>query len=209
MGGDVVVFGGTFDPVHAGHISIADQVLRATDADQVWFMPAGRPALRGTPVAGVDDRLALLRAAVAGRTEFVVRDDEARRDAPSYTVDTMRALRGQHPDVSFSLLIGADAARSMPRWERARDLLRAADFVIVNRAGVKELDDDEAIALGFAPGRRRLLRVESPDISASDVRRRAAAGESLAGLVPPAVERLIAERGLYAAEGRPMHNALG
>jgi nicotinate-nucleotide adenylyltransferase len=206
---DVIVFGGTFDPVHVGHLRIAEQVLRATGAAFVWFLPARIPALRDAPLAPAEDRLALLRTAVSGHPEFQVREDELRRSGPSYTVDTMHALRRDHPDLQVSLLLGADAARSIRRWQRADELQQREHFVIVNRSGVDTLGEDEATALGFAPERRRILAVDSPDVSASVVRRRAAAGESLNGLVPPEVARLIAERGLYAAQPRRMHNALG
>jgi nicotinate-nucleotide adenylyltransferase len=206
---EILVFGGTFDPVHVGHTSIAEQVLEATGADQLWFMPAGRPALRDDPVASALDRLAMLQAAVRGLPRQHVRDDELRREGRTYTVDTLRALRRRYPDARFSLLVGADAARSISRWEGVAELQHDGDFVIVNRTGVDELGEDEVNALGFAPERRRLLSVASPRVSATDVRRRATAGESLAGLVHPDVARLIADRGLYASDARPRHNALG
>jgi nicotinate-nucleotide adenylyltransferase len=193
----VVVFGGTFDPVHNGHLAVARQALHATGAGELWFLPTGRPNLRDAPEASTGDRLAMLRAAVAGRRGFAVCDMEIRRPSMSYTVDTMRALHRARPDVELTLLLGADAARSVPRWRDSAALLAAESFLIVNRTGAPELGQEEARALGFEPSRTTVLRIDSPDVSASRVRHLAAAGESLAGLVPAAVERMIGRRHLY------------
>lgn len=199
VSGPVIVFGGTFDPVHAGHLSIAGQVSRVTGAESVWFVPSGTPSLHERPVAAAEDRLAMLRAAVDRHPAFEVRDNEVRRRGTSYTLDTMRELHRGHPGVAFRVLLGADAARTIQSWNRARELLSSERFVIVNRAGVAELGEEEATALGFAPQRTLLLHVDSPRVSAGEVRRRVAGGESLDGLVSPEVQRVIRERGLYSA----------
>lgn len=195
----VIVFGGTFDPVHRGHLSVARQVLRSIGADELWFLPAGSPHLHSAAVAGGDDRLMLLRAAVEGVPGFRVCDAEVRRHSTSYTIDTMRELHRAQPDTEFNLLLGADAARSMRRWRRPGELLSRERFVIVNRSGASKLDGQEARALGFDPGRTILLEVFSPDVSASAVRARAARGEPLDRLVPTPVSRIIEERHLYGA----------
>jgi len=109
----------------------------------------------------------------------------------------MRALHLAYPHTEFRVLIGADAARTMPHWEGAAELLAGDDFIIVNRSGVPEMDDHEAARLGFDMRGSELLHVDSPDISASEVRRRVSAGLPLDGLVPDAVAQIIAERGLY------------
>jgi len=209
VGGEVIVFGGTFDPVHLGHLSIAEQVRSHTDAESVWLLPAGHPLLRDAPIASQADRLAMLEAAVEGREGLRVCAADLWRDAPSHTFDSMRSLRAAHPGTSFTLLVGADSARTVPRWWRSRDLLASENFVIVNRHGAGALTEADAAALGFRPGHHRLVQVDSPDISASEVRRRIAAGGSVADLVPAAVADLIAARGLYTPGAAPMHNALG
>ncbi|HKR98949.1 MAG TPA: nicotinate (nicotinamide) nucleotide adenylyltransferase [Candidatus Dormibacteraeota bacterium] len=195
--GVVIVYGGTFDPVHNGHLAIAAQVLQQTGAISVWFMPAGLPSLHRPPAAAVADRVDMLRAALEHQHGMALRTDETERAGVSYTVDTMKALRRDHPQKAFRVLIGADAARTLPRWHRAAELLAAEQFVIVNRSGVEAMGEHELARLGFDPRAVELLRVDSPDISASEVRRRAAAGLPLNGLVPKTVAAIIAERGLY------------
>jgi nicotinate-nucleotide adenylyltransferase len=193
----VLVFGGTFDPVHNGHLAIAVQARDAAGADSVWFVPASLAPLRDPPVATPQERFELLVAATAGEPGVVVLDDAIRRGGMSYTADTMEALRAEHPDIDLAVLLGADAARTIGAWHRAADLLRAERFVLVNRTGPAPLTTAELDDLGFPPDRTRMVSVDSPDISASEVRRRAAAGEQLDGLVPAAVAALIGAGGMY------------
>jgi nicotinate-nucleotide adenylyltransferase len=209
MADHVIVFGGTFDPVHVGHLSTAEQVQRRTGADAVWFVPAAIPPQRPPAVAPAEARLAMLRAAVAGRSGLRVLDDEVRRGSVSHTAGTMDSLHRAHPDEKLSVLLGADAARTITAWPRAADLLGRERFIIMNRSGVKPFDANELQRLGYEPSRTALIEVDSPPVSASDVRRRVAAGESLEGLVPPAVAALIDELGLYHSSGRRVHNAGG
>jgi nicotinate-nucleotide adenylyltransferase len=194
----VLVFGGTFDPVHNGHLAIARQARAATGAKTVWFVPAALPPLRGPPLATAEDRYDLLVAATQDEPGFAVFDMAIRRGGVSYTVETMEALHSEHPDLDLALLLGADAARTIPAWERAEDLLRRERFVVVNRAGAPPpITSTELEELGFSTARTQLVRVESPDISASEVRRRSGTGAPLAGLVPRAVEALIEAKRLY------------
>jgi nicotinate-nucleotide adenylyltransferase len=209
MADHIIVFGGTFDPVHFGHLSTAEEVQRRTGADAVWFVPASIPPQRAPAVAQPDARLAMLRAAVTDRPGVRVLDDEVRRGGVSHTADTMDALHRDHPDENFSVLLGADAARTIAAWPRAADLLGRERFIIMNRYGVKPFDAKELERLGYEPARTLLIEVDSPPVSASEVRRRAAAGESLDGLVPPAVAALIDGLGLYHSSGRRVHNASG
>jgi len=109
----------------------------------------------------------------------------------------MDTLRAEYPDLDLAVLVGADAARTINRWHRADDLLGRERFVIVNRTGAPPLDPVEAEGLGFAAPRTTLLTLDSPDISAAEVRRRCARGEPLDGLVPDVVASLIASKGLY------------
>jgi nicotinate-nucleotide adenylyltransferase len=192
----ILVFGGTFDPVHNGHLSIAGQARVATGADGVWFVPAALAPLRDPPRATPEDRFDLLLAACAG-TGLAVLDVAIRHGGISYTADVMDALRSEFPTDDLAILIGADAARSIERWHRAGDLLRTERFVIANRTGPPPIDADELGGLGYSPSRTTLLTIDSPDISASDVRERCARGESVEGLVPDVVAALIAARGMY------------
>jgi nicotinate-nucleotide adenylyltransferase len=193
-----LVFGGTFDPVHNGHLAIARQARAAAPAEAVWFVPAALPPLRGPAAATAQDRFDLLVAATQGEQGLAVLDTALRRGGVSYTVETMEALHDERPDVDLAVLLGADAARTIPAWERAEDLLRQERFVVVNRTGgPAPITAAELEELGFPPGRTRLLSVESPDISASEVRRRRGRGTPLDGLVPRAVEALIEAKGMY------------
>jgi nicotinate-nucleotide adenylyltransferase len=143
----------------------------------------------------------MVRAAAEGHDGVRVLDLEARRPGPSYTIDTLDELERLHPGTRPWFILGADAARDIGQWHRAGEVLDRGSFAIVNRSGVPPLDDAEARALGFAPERTRVLHVDSPDVSATEIRRRVAAGEPVDGMLTPAVQRVIAERGLYRAGG--------
>jgi nicotinate-nucleotide adenylyltransferase len=195
-----IVFGGTFDPVHVGHLAVAAQVLARTGAAAVWFVPAGVAPLRPPALATLPARLALLHAAVRDRPGLEVLDIETHRGGVSHTVDTVAQLHQLRPDVELDILLGADAARSIGQWPGHVRLLECEHFVIVNRSGVLPFDDEAAAAAGYDRARTAVLEIESPPISASEVRRRVAAGESLDGLVPDAVATLIGDLGLYRSE---------
>lgn len=195
----VVVLGGTFDPIHAGHLAILDQVRRAAGAVEAWLIPTARPPHRRPTHASAEDRLAMTRAAAAGLPGVRVLDVEIRRPGLSYTVDTLEELERLDPDVVPWLTLGADAAREVATWHRAAELLARAHVVVVNRSGVPPLDETEAARLGFDPRRTRLIHVDSPPISATEIRARVAAGQPIDGLVPPAVAAIIAARGLYVS----------
>lgn len=199
-----VVLGGTFDPIHVGHLAILDQVRRAVDADEAWLLPTATPPHRRPTHASAEDRLAMAEAAAESLPDVRVVDVEVRRGGLSYTIDTLDELERLHPGWAIWFVVGADAARDVQAWHRAGELLARARFLVVNRSGVPELAEAEAVHLGFDMSRTRLVRVESPPVSATEIRRRAEAGESVAGLVPPAVARVIAARGLYGASADPV-----
>jgi nicotinate-nucleotide adenylyltransferase len=196
-GARVAVFGGTFDPFHLGHLAVAEQARDGVLADETWVVPAGVPPHRGPVAARAADRLAMCRAGIQGRSRIAVLDLELRRDGPSYTLDTMRDLAAQHAGVQLWVVLGADAARQTSSWHGAAELLGGYHFVLVNRAGEAVIHHAEAIGLGFRPERTRVVGIDSPDVSATEIRRRVVAGESLDGLVSPAVAAIIEERGLY------------
>jgi len=186
------VFGGSFDPVHHGHLIVAAEAMRLLSLDELRFVPAGRqPFKRGRLVASPDHRLAMLALAVAGMPGFVVDPQECRRPGPSYTVDTLRALRGVRPGSSLSLLIGSDAARDFPQWREAAAVRELARVVVLSRPGA-----DPPAGIGS------ILTVPAIDISATAIRERIRVGESIRFLVPDPVADYIAEHRLYADEGR-------
>jgi nicotinate-nucleotide adenylyltransferase len=186
------VFGGSFDPVHHGHLIVADEARRALGLTEVRFVPAReQPFKEGRHRAGADDRLAMLRLAIEGVPGFVADPRECRRAGPSYTVDTLRELRSEFPEAALSLLVGADSARDFPKWREAAAIRELATLVVLTRPGAAAPTND----LGG-----KMLRVPAVDISATLVRDRVRAGESIRFLVPEAVARYIADRRLYADE---------
>jgi len=186
----VGVFGGTFDPVHVGHLAIGNAALESVPLDRVVFVLARRAPLKERrPVASEADRLAMLELAVAGEPRFSVSRVELDREGPSYTVDTLERLAG--PDDLF-LILGGDAIADFPRWKDTDRIAELATLVVAERPGAPERAGNGTIIAFDAP---RL------DISSRELRARAARGRSLRYLVPDPVWRHIEARGLYRAEG--------
>jgi nicotinate-nucleotide adenylyltransferase len=182
----VGVFGGTFDPVHVGHLAIALAALESVPLDRVLFVPARRSPLKDRdPLASVADRVSMLQAAIAGEPRFAVSRVELDRDGVSYTVDTLEAL---HSEGELFLILGSDALADLQRW-RAPDRIRELSTILVAaRPGAPEPDPMHHARAFDAP---RL------DISSKELRARAARGMSLRYLVPDAVWEHIKRRGLY------------
>lgn len=187
----VGVFGGTFDPVHVGHLAIANAALESIPLDRVLFVLARRSPLKDRgPVAPEADRLRMLELAVAGEPRFGVSRIELDREGPSYTVDTLERLAG--PDELF-LILGSDAIADFPRWKDPDRIAQLATLIVADRPGAPARVGDAPIAAFDAP---RL------DISSRELRQRAARGLSLRYLVPEAAWKHIEARGLYRGEDR-------
>lgn len=183
------IFGGSFDPVHVGHLTVAEAAAAALDLDVVHLVPAFRqpfkPEDRGsTP----HDRLAMLACAVAGHPRLLADDREIRRGGTSYTVQTLREMRREYPGALLSLLVGADAAAELPKWRDAAQLPHLARIVVLTRPGAPV--PDHALV-------QERLQVPAVAVSATEIRQRVARGESIAGLVSPDVAAYIASHGLY------------
>lgn len=196
--------GGTFDPVHYGHLACAEEAREALRLDGVVFIPTGRPAFkRDRPVTPGVVRLALCRAAVADNPAFDVSPLEVERPGITYAVDTLRTLRDHYPaNVELVFIAGADAVSSLPRWRESDQLAHLARFAAAARPGYAvsdELKDALAAQGGFVVD---YLTPMSLDISSSDLRERAAAGRSLRYLTPEPVRALIGAYGLYRASGK-------
>ena len=194
------IFGGTFDPIHNGHLAVAEYVSTEMVLDQVIFIPAGRPWFKeGQPVTDAKHRLEMTRLGTADNPYLAVSDMEVRRDGPTYTADTLRELRGDMGEgVDFYFILGIDALNELHRWRRPTDVLDLATLVGVTRPGAERVDGAamESIRDGAAD---EVVIVDGPrvDISAADVRRRMANGLSIQGLIPQAVEEYARRNGLY------------
>ena len=185
-------FGGTFDPIHLGHLRAAENALESLELDRVAFVPAGTPPHRAEPSSSALDRYAMTALATAGHPRFAVSDAELRREGPSYTVDTVAGLRRESPDAVVFVIVGSDTFPEMPTWKEHERLLALCTVAVVARPGEAPPDAGGAPALGVA-------RVEGPGlaISASDIRARARQRKSIRYLVPDAVVDYITKRALY------------
>ena len=186
------MFGGTFDPVHVGHVVAACDARAELHLDRVLLVVAGDPwQKRGRVVASAEDRLALVRAAVTDLEGVEASAVEVENPGPSVTADTLDALAA--PGRSFFLLLGADAVANMPTWKRLEETRDLATVVVVERAG-------DAHAEPPGPGWRfERLSIPRLDVSSSDIRTRLAQGRPIDGLVPGPVVEAIRARGLYTA----------
>ena len=194
------IMGGTFDPIHLGHLSCAERARDACGLDAVLFIPAGMSAFKlDQQVTDAQTRLAMCRAAVRSNPAFDISEIEIARPGISYTVDTLRQLREHYPDnVQLALIVGDDAARALPQWKEASEIARLANIIVVGRPGQLLEDDAELQALrdqGF-----RIERVETSglDISSSALRQWASQGASIRYLVPELVADYIEVYHLYA-----------
>ena len=179
------LLGGTFDPVHNAHLAMAHAALEALALESVLFVPTGAPKYRRPALASGKHRLAMLRLALAGNEKFAIDARELAPDASGYTVDTLRALRTELGEVELYLLMGADQYVKLGSWHRPDEVARLARIAVFARPGI-ELED-----------KVRLIPMEPMHVSASEIRARAARGEDLSALVPPAVANYIARHRLY------------
>jgi nicotinate-nucleotide adenylyltransferase len=194
------LLGGTFDPIHRGHLEAAAAALDCARLDEVLLVPAGKPPHKRGARASPEDRLEMCRLAAEGRPGLEVWDWETRHRGPSYTIDTLRAFREQRPADEPFLVLGWDAARDLRSWRKPDEVLGLAGLVVVARPGLDSPTPDALRAAGIDPGRAILCLAGTPDVAATRIRRRAARHESLDGLVPARVEDYIRERGLYAPQ---------
>jgi len=194
----ICIFGGTFNPVHNGHLIMAQMALDKFRLDRMVFIPCYLPPHKGSrEIAPAKDRLAMLRLAVQGNPRFSISDIEIRRGGRSYSIDTVKELRERaKPADRFYFLIGSDSLRDFHSWVAADELLGLCDFIVVERPGL-------AVAQIFRNSPRKKKQFtkivsEFPvGISSSEIRRRARTGKPVRFLVPDRVERYITQKGLY------------
>ena len=189
-------FGGSFNPIHNGHLIPSRAVADAAGFDRVVLIPSAVPPhkLRQADMAGADDRLAMCRLAAEATPGFDVDDLELQRPGPNYTIDTVRELKRRGWD-RVSWLIGADQVRQLPTWRQPEALLREVDFVIMARPGWSF--DWETLPAAFQALRERVVEAPLVEISATDIRRRVATGQRIENLVPANVAKYIQDKALY------------
>lgn len=193
------VLGGTFDPPHIGHLWLATLAADALKLDRVLFMPAAQPPhKRGRKVTSAAQRLLLTRMAIAGDPTFALCPIEMERPGPSFTVDSVEELLRLYAGARLYLVMSADSLAQIDTWREPERLLALLEWAVGPRAGTSLPTRDE-LRRRFGAGHSRIHLLGGPtlDVSASEIRRRVAAGRTIRYLVPRAVEELIIERGLY------------
>jgi nicotinate-nucleotide adenylyltransferase len=207
----VGLLGGTFDPIHRGHLDVACAAQRALALDEVWLVPARHPPHRSAPLASAAHRFAMVALALAGHPHLLVSDVEMNLDGPSYTMDTLERLEAAQPAQAGSIVFiaGADAFRDIRTWWRWQDLLARTHFAVVSRPGLPaaamrtQLPDlasrmiDTPCTKTAVPG-IFLIEEVTADVSSTEVRRHLANGRMIPGLLPDLVADYATRHGLYA-----------
>jgi nicotinate-nucleotide adenylyltransferase len=205
------VFGGTFDPIHFGHLRTGYELLQLLALEEVRYLPCGLPPHRGMPVASAETRLEMVRAAVAGHPGLVVDDRELHRDGPSYSVDTLGDLRQDLPGRSLCLIVGMDAFLGFPSWSRWREIFELAHVVVARRPGWTAPDMGELEAVleqrqtarvkdlhEAASGRIYIHAVTQLEISSTAIRQMVSAGQEPRFLMPDETVEIIKRSGCYS-----------
>jgi nicotinate-nucleotide adenylyltransferase len=191
------LFGGTFDPIHVGHLILAEQCRESCSLDRIWFVVAGEPPHKRRERSSVTHRLEMARIAVAGHSAFAVSELECTRPGPHYSVETLEAVRREHPDDDLFFLIGADSLNDLPGWREPGRIAQLATVVVVNRPGIEEVDPEHLPS--FGAGSHPVVAVTIPPIgiASTDLRRRVSEGKSIRYMVPRGVEAYIDAQRLY------------
>ena len=199
----VGVLGGTFDPIHLGHLKIAEEVRLKLDLERVLFIPTGQPRLRTDKyLSPVADRLRMVELATSDNPYFQVCDNETRRGGPTYTVDTLIELRGSlGTDASLYFIVGVDILRRFHDWKEPERVLELCNVVVVTRPGHEDFDWPAwLVTFPQAADRLTWLDTTMVDISGTEIRRRSGQGKSVRKLVPASVAGYIQERNLYTQQ---------
>jgi nicotinate-nucleotide adenylyltransferase len=193
----VGLFGGTFDPVHIGHLILAETCREACSLDVVRFVVAGEPPHKGRPRTAAKHRVEMVELAIAGNAAFDVSTVELDRPGPHYSFETLERITAESPGDDLFFLIGADSLADLPGWRRPERICELASLIVVNRPGTPE-----EVLHSFVPpeGSKPFHHVTMPDVGVAsrDIRRRVAEGKSVRYLIPRAVEVYLQEHRLYA-----------
>ena len=206
------VFGGTYDPIHYGHLRTAFEMLQSLRFGEVAFIPCGDPPHREKPAASAELRLAMVRVATENQSGFTVDDREIWREGPSYSVDTLAALRDECPSRSIALIIGMDAFLGLNKWHKWHEILQLAHIVVAHRPGWRAPDMGPLGDMLAASGTHKIEDLHSAvcghiyvhdvtqlEISSTEIRDLVAVGRDPRFLMPDAVRDIIEESGCYRA----------
>lgn len=196
----VGILGGTFDPIHIGHLMLAEAVRDEYELEKVLFIPAAQPPHKlGRKISPAEDRYMMTVLATCSNPAFEVSDIEMRREGPSYSVDTVRALlRTSGGDTEYFFIAGTDIIREIHTWERIEELLSICPFIAASRPGCRPDVERTRGLLGDLGVRQiHLLNTPELEISSTDIRERVARGASIRYIVPCEVEQYIYKKGLY------------
>lgn len=215
------IFGGTFDPVHFGHLRVTIEILENFDLEELRLIPCSTPPIKNAAVASNEQRLEMLRLAIAGQKNVTIDNIEIHREGPSYTFDTLAAIREKLPDVQLYLFLGTDAFLSLNRWHRWHDILELAHIIVIHRPGwdidsaelANNIDEDikSILRTRLVHDKTALKKKEAGnivffpirklDISSSEIRDLIRNGKSPLHLLPQDVLDFIYARNLYSAQG--------
>ena len=197
---NIGVLGGTFDPIHMGHLIVAEEVRDRLNLAEILFVPASQPWLKAnTPISAAEPRVEMVRLAITGKPYFKLSTIDVERAGPSYTVDTIAGLQAQlGAEHEFFFILGWDNLAELPQWREPSRLIKMCHLVAVPRTGypIPDLNSLGTVIQGLS---QRVILLDKPliDISASVIRERVARGLSIRHLVPEAVERYIKQHRLY------------
>lgn len=194
------MFGGAFDPPHLAHRALAEVALAQLQLDTLRILPTGRAWHKVRPLTDAAHRLAMSRLAFAGLSRVVIDDREIRRAGPSYTLDTLRELRAEHPQAELYLVMGKDQADVLPSWRNWERIVDLATICVADRDALTG-QETHFVPPPQMAGRFRKLEMPAMDISATGIRARVAGGQGIAPLVSPDVARYIEQHHLYTGTG--------
>jgi nicotinate-nucleotide adenylyltransferase len=186
------LFGGTFDPVHGAHVALAQLALTELRLDELRWVPTGQPWQKARSITPAEHRVAMLRIAMGDEPRYRLERCELERSGPSYTLDTVRELQAGAPDATWFLVIGQDQYAGLHTWHGWQELLGRVTLAVANRPGIAPRPDAQVLRYSHTA-----VPLPMMDISSTEVRRRVAAGEGIADLVPAGVARYIDQHRLY------------
>lgn len=194
------IMGGTFNPIHQGHLQMADAALKQAKLDQIWFMPSKLPPHKRTmDILDEKDRSEMIRLAIRQKKAFVFSDFELQREGITYTAETLRLLQNLHPEHQYYFIMGGDSFFQLETWYLPQEIMKRAVILAVSRDGIKEAEMRKQAGELKRKYQAdiQLLHMPKADISSSEIRTRLQRGESVRDLVPEPVREYIIEQGLY------------